>query len=114
MSSEHVEHPALVIWREANRIIDHYERHARDWDADRNGESVGTYRGDPLYHASLNPDEYAALLGTIGFEVCHSCCRGLADGGRSHRLAFASWQGSCTRKLTLAISFWTRKVSSIG
>ena len=33
------------------------------------GESVGTYRGDPLYHASLNPDEYAALLGTIGFEV---------------------------------------------
>ena len=27
------------------------------------------YRGDPLYHASLNPDEYAALLGSIGFEV---------------------------------------------
>lgn len=33
------------------------------------GESVGIYRGDPLYHASLNPDEYRALLGQIGFEV---------------------------------------------
>ena len=33
------------------------------------GESVGEYRGDPLYHASLNPDEYQALLGHAGFAV---------------------------------------------
>jgi hypothetical protein len=33
------------------------------------GENIGAYRGDPLYHASLNPDEYIALFGSIGFEV---------------------------------------------
>jgi SAM-dependent methyltransferase len=33
------------------------------------GEGVGEYRGDPLYHASLSPDEYAALLSGIDFEV---------------------------------------------
>jgi hypothetical protein len=33
------------------------------------GAGVGSYRGDPLYNASLDPDEYAALLGSIGFEV---------------------------------------------
>ena len=26
------------------------------------GEVVGRYRGDPLYHASLNPAEYETLL----------------------------------------------------
>jgi hypothetical protein len=31
------------------------------------GEGVGAYRGNLLYHASLNPDEYTALLGSIGF-----------------------------------------------
>jgi hypothetical protein len=33
------------------------------------GESVGTYRGDPLYHASLGADDYLAPLDSIGFEV---------------------------------------------
>jgi len=33
------------------------------------GEEVGDYQGEPLYHASLNHDEYLALLGNIGFEV---------------------------------------------
>lgn len=35
----------------------------------RDGESIGQYRGDPLYHASLGPDEYTALLDGIGLDV---------------------------------------------
>jgi SAM-dependent methyltransferase len=33
------------------------------------GVAMGTYRGEPLYHASLDPDEYRELLDTHGFEV---------------------------------------------
>ncbi|QUR68101.1 class I SAM-dependent DNA methyltransferase [Mycobacterium spongiae] len=33
------------------------------------GEQVGTYRGEPLYHASLDLDEYRALLHDNGFDV---------------------------------------------
>jgi SAM-dependent methyltransferase len=33
------------------------------------GKSVGNYRGDPLYHASLGDQEYRSLLGKHGFEV---------------------------------------------
>ena len=45
------------------------------------GESVGIYRGDPLYHASLNPDEYGALLGQIGFEVVAHVVEDWETGG---------------------------------
>jgi SAM-dependent methyltransferase len=54
------------------------------------GEVVGTYRGDPLYHASLSPDEYAALLGGIGFEVvAHAVEDWQTGGGRTVWLARA-------------------------
>jgi SAM-dependent methyltransferase len=33
------------------------------------GEAIGAYRGEPLYHASLDPAEYEALLGANGFSV---------------------------------------------
>ena len=33
------------------------------------GEVVGSYRGDPLYHASLDADAYEALLDQWGFDV---------------------------------------------
>lgn len=33
------------------------------------GEVVGDYRGEPLYHGSLAPEEYRALLSVNGFEV---------------------------------------------
>jgi len=47
-------------------------------------ENVGSYRGDPLYHASLNPDEYTALLGGIGFEVvAHAVEDWQTGGGRT-------------------------------
>ncbi|HEX6939486.1 MAG TPA: hypothetical protein VF158_08740 [Longimicrobiales bacterium] len=79
-------------------IIDLYDRHARAYDRDRDrslrergwldrflrhvspggtvldvgcgtGEAVGSYRGEPLYHASLGPEEYARLLAEHGFVV---------------------------------------------
>jgi cyclopropane fatty-acyl-phospholipid synthase-like methyltransferase len=33
------------------------------------GEQIGSYRGEPLYHASLDSDEYRLLLNDNGFEV---------------------------------------------
>jgi SAM-dependent methyltransferase len=33
------------------------------------GESIGSYHGDPLYHASLSPEEYETLLKSAGFRV---------------------------------------------
>jgi SAM-dependent methyltransferase len=33
------------------------------------GEAVGSYRGEPLYHASLDGAEYRALLHEAGFDV---------------------------------------------
>jgi SAM-dependent methyltransferase len=33
------------------------------------GEVLGAFEGEPLYHASLAPDEYRALLAAHGFEV---------------------------------------------
>lgn len=33
------------------------------------GEAIGSYRGDPLYHASLAASEYETLLTQSGFEV---------------------------------------------
>ena len=33
------------------------------------GEAVGEYQGEPLYHASLDPAEYRALLSQSGFAV---------------------------------------------
>ncbi|WP_172293976.1 trans-aconitate 2-methyltransferase [Pseudoruegeria sp. HB172150] len=33
------------------------------------GEPIGKVEGEPVYHASLNPDDYRALLAASGFEV---------------------------------------------
>lgn len=33
------------------------------------GVSIGEWQGEPLYHASLDPEEYRRLLEEIGFEV---------------------------------------------
>lgn len=35
----------------------------------RDGIAVGSYQGEPLYHASLAPQEYRSLLDENGFEV---------------------------------------------
>ena len=33
------------------------------------GEAIGSFGGEPLYHASLDPDEYRSLLDDSGFDV---------------------------------------------
>ncbi len=35
----------------------------------RHGEAMGTFEGEPLYHASLDGAEYQSLLGENGFAV---------------------------------------------
>ncbi|OZI61902.1 class I SAM-dependent DNA methyltransferase [Bordetella genomosp. 11] len=52
------------------------------------GEAVGEYRGDPLYHASLSADEYRSLLHGIGFKVvAHVANDWNTGGGRTVWLA---------------------------
>jgi SAM-dependent methyltransferase len=58
------------------------------------GEAFGTYRGDPIYHASLAATEYQALLARAGFGVVEHAIEDWKTGGgrtvwlaRSHRPA---------------------------
>lgn len=54
------------------------------------GEAVGSYRGDPLYHASLDPAEYARLLDRIGFKIVAHVVEDPQAGGRTVWLAQSS------------------------
>ncbi|EOL8985657.1 class I SAM-dependent methyltransferase [Cronobacter dublinensis] len=54
-----------------------------------NGEAVGEFLGDPLYHASLSPQEYTSLLNAHGFEVLAFRPNDAASGGRTVWLARA-------------------------
>ena len=48
------------------------------------GEALGSYRGDPLYHASLDAAEYRELLAQSGFDVmAHSVNDWETGGGRT-------------------------------
>ncbi len=47
------------------------------------GEAIGEFEGDPLYHASLAPSEYQALIGRSGFEVIQHTTNDPAAGGRT-------------------------------
>jgi SAM-dependent methyltransferase len=51
------------------------------------GEAIGNYRGDPLYHASLDPAEYGSLLDGIGFDVAAHDLEDREAGGRTVWLA---------------------------
>lgn len=53
------------------------------------GEVVGSYRGDPLYHASLDASEYETLLAGAGFELIEHSINDVAKGGRIFWLARA-------------------------
>jgi trans-aconitate methyltransferase len=46
------------------------------------GEAIGSYRGDPLYHASLDAAEYASLLDQFGFELIEHSVNDPQVGGR--------------------------------
>ncbi len=47
------------------------------------GEAIGSYRGDPLYHASLAPDEYRELLRRFGFRPVEHVANDARAGGRT-------------------------------
>ena len=51
------------------------------------GEAIGTLEGEPLYHASLDPDEYRCLLDGNGFEVIAHTAEDPDCGGRTVWLA---------------------------
>jgi SAM-dependent methyltransferase len=51
------------------------------------GEAIGTLEGVPLYHASLDPDEYRALLDAHGFDIVRHVAEDPACGGHTVWLA---------------------------
>jgi SAM-dependent methyltransferase len=53
----------------------------------RDGEATGTFQGEPLYHASLAPEEYRALLDRHGFEVVAHASEDPGCGGHTIWLA---------------------------
>ena len=62
-------------WDDQRRMFDVFATHATPTAAlmftsgPAHGEAVGRFEGEALYHASLAPDEYRALLADAGFEV---------------------------------------------
>jgi SAM-dependent methyltransferase len=54
-----------------------------------NDESVGLYRGEPLYHASLAAEEYEALLDSNGFRVVEHVVNDPDCGGHTVWIAQA-------------------------
>ncbi len=51
------------------------------------GEAINPLFGEPLYHASLSPDEYRALLAAQGFHVVRHVAQDQACGERTVWLA---------------------------
>ncbi len=54
------------------------------------GEAIGSYHGEPLYHASLAPEEYLRLLTANGFRVVAHIAEDPDCGGHSIWLAQAA------------------------
>lgn len=52
-----------------------------------NGEAIGTFEGEALYHASLAPEEYRQLLQEQGFSVVKTIVEDPDCGGRTVWLA---------------------------
>jgi 2-polyprenyl-3-methyl-5-hydroxy-6-metoxy-1,4-benzoquinol methylase len=51
------------------------------------GEAIGTYRGEPLYHGSLDGTEYRLLLAENGFQAVLHLTEEPTDGGHTVWLA---------------------------
>lgn len=51
------------------------------------GEALGTFEGEPLYHASLAPAEYRSLLDAAGFDVVETVSEDPTCGGHTVWLA---------------------------
>ena len=56
------------------------------------GEAIGTFEGEPLYHGSLAPEEYHALLAEQGFTVVAHVVEDANCGG--HTIWLARQNGS--------------------
>lgn len=54
------------------------------------GEAIGSFAGEPLYHASLDPEEYRALLAHHGFIVARHVAEDAECGGHTVWLAVKS------------------------
>ena len=64
------------------------------------GEVVGSYRGEPLYHASLDPATYEDLLRQNGFAVREHVEQDPSCG--EHTVWLATWNGPGVDDVTLA------------
>ena len=53
----------------------------------RAGVEMGTYKGEPLYHASLARDEFRALLDAYGFDLIDHVAEDANSGGHTIWLA---------------------------
>ena len=53
------------------------------------GEAIGELEGEPLYHASLEADEYRALLAENGFDLVSPA---IADPGSSRHSVWLVWR----------------------
>lgn len=51
------------------------------------GEAVGSFQGEPLYHASLDPEDYQRLLAAHGFDVIDHAAEDATCGGHTIWLA---------------------------
>ena len=75
------------------RMFDVFARHGAPGAAlmftsgPAHGEAIGAFEGEPLYHASLDPEEYRALLAEHGFEAVRFTPEDPECGGRSVWLA---------------------------
>lgn len=56
------------------------------------GVAMGEYRGEPLFHASLDPAEYRALLAAQGFAMVDHMAEDPACGGHTVWLARRAWR----------------------
>lgn len=62
-------------WDDQQRMFEVFQRHAAPAAAlmftsgPAHGEAIGALQGEPLFHASLDGDEYRALLDAHGFDV---------------------------------------------
>jgi SAM-dependent methyltransferase len=58
----------------------------------RHGEAIGSFHGEPLYHASLAAAEYGSLLNGNGFEVITTVAEDPSCGGHTVWLARMRWK----------------------
>ena len=79
------------------RMFDVFAAHASPGSAlmftsgPSNGEIVGNYRGEPLYHGSLDPDEYRSLLARSGFSLVDNVIQDASCG--HHTIWMAQYTG---------------------